>query len=403
MSATNTESFTNPRDNLPNVYSGVTEREIDFVSRFSRNWDALKEIIGISRAIRKEPGTKLISYTTSVALESGNVDAGEVIPYSKTSIVQAAQSDLTVEKYAKAVPIEDVNKYGAEIAIEKSDDAFLAELQNVVLTKFYTFLNTGTLTNNQTTFQMALSMAKGLVTNKWKAMRKTATAVVGFANVLDVYEYIGAANITVQNRFGFDYVKDFMGYATIFLMSDADIQRGRVVALPVENIDLYYVDPGDSQFAKLGLNYVVDGDTNLIGFHAQGNYSTAVGESFALMGMTLWAEYLDGIAIVDLVSASASIGSVSSSTAAYSAGSTGDTTVTISTTAVAGGKFYFKSQASSAPAAPTYLSQFDTTGWTEVKSGDHVASTNSHKYRIVEVNGSGQAIATGDGTVTAKT
>ena len=41
-----------------------------------------------------------------------------------------------------------------------------------------------------------------------------------------------------------------------------------------------------------------EGQTNLIGFHAEGNYTTAVGESFALMGMTLWAEYADAIAVV---------------------------------------------------------------------------------------------------------
>ena len=40
------------------------------------------------------------------------------------------------------------------------------------------------------------------------------------------------------------------------------------------------------------------------GFHAQGNYSTAVGESYAIMGMKLWAEYLDGIAVVTLGGAS---------------------------------------------------------------------------------------------------
>ncbi len=183
MPASNVETLTNPRDSLPNVYTGVTEREIDFVSRFSRNWEALREILGIMRPIRKAPGTKLISYTASIALESGNVDPGEVIPYSKATITQAALADLSIEKYAKAVPIEDVAKYGAEIAIEKSDDAFLAELQNNVMTRFYTFLNTGALTNNQTSFQMALSMAKGLVINKWKAMHKTATSVVGFSSL----------------------------------------------------------------------------------------------------------------------------------------------------------------------------------------------------------------------------
>jgi hypothetical protein len=68
----------------------------------------------------------------------------------------------------------------------------------------------------------------------------------------------------------------------------------------VENIVLYYVDPADSDFAKAGLVYATgNGETNLIGFHTQGNYSTAVSEAFAVMGMTLFAEYLDAIAVAD--------------------------------------------------------------------------------------------------------
>ena len=296
MPATNVETLTNPRDSLPNVYTNVPAREIDFVSRFGQNWDALRNIIGIMRPIRKNPGTQLISYTADVALESGNVGAGRVIPYSKATIVQATKADLTIEKYAKAVPIEDVNQYGAAIAIEKSDDAFLTRLQNNVLGRFYTFLNTGSLVGSATTWQAALAKAQGLVLNKFATIQKDVTAVVGFANILDFYDYLGAADITIQTQFGLNYVKDFLGYRTLFLLPATQIARGVVLATPVENIDLYYIDPADSEFAKLGLQYTVQGETNLIGFHAQGNYSTAVGESFALMGMALWAEYLDGIA-----------------------------------------------------------------------------------------------------------
>ena len=290
--------MSDPRSNLPNVYTDVTAREIDFVSRFNKNWDALRDIMGIMRPIKKAPGTRLISYTASVTLTSGSVDPGEVIPYSKSTIVQSTLSDLSIKKYAHAVPIEDVEKYGAEIAVEKSDDAFLTELQNTVLTSFYTFLNTGTLTENAETWQMALAKAKGLVLNKFNTLRKGVTNVVGFANVLDFYDYLGGASISVQTAFGLTYVKDFMGYSTLFLMSAPDIIRGRVIAVPVENIDLYYIDPSDSEFRKLGLQYTVQGETNLIGFHAQGAYHTAVGETYALMGMALWAEYLDGIAVV---------------------------------------------------------------------------------------------------------
>ena len=313
MPATYVETLTNPRDSLPNSYGvgtsgAITAREVDFVTRFTDNWTALRNILGIMRPIRKAPGTSLISYSASVALESGAVEPGEVIPYSKATITQAAKSDLSILKYAKAVPIEDVNKYGAEIAIEKSDDAFLTQLQNVVLGNFYTFLNTGSLTGSATTWQDALAKAQGEVLNKFATMQKDVTAVVGFANILDAYDYLGAADITVQTQFGLTYIKDFLGYSTLFLLPASRIARGDVIATPVENIDLYYVDPGDSEFARLGLNYTTAGETNLIGFHAQGNYSTAVGESYALMGMALWAEYLDGIAVISFGDAEGATG-----------------------------------------------------------------------------------------------
>ena len=300
MAETNVETLTNPRDSLPNVYNNVTAREQDFVSVFNLNWEALRRILGIMRPIRKAPGTTLVTYSASVALEDGNVGPGEVIPYSKATVTKTGLKDLSIKKYAKAVPIEDVEKYGAAIAIEKSDEAFRNQLQTNVLTDFYTFLNTGALTGAETTWQMALAMAKGKVIDKFQKMRKTVTNIVGFANVLDAYEYVGAADITIQTAFGVNYVENFLGYSTLFLLSDPDIARGTVIAVPTENIDLYYIDPGDSEFARLGLNYTVAGETNLIGFHAEGNYTTAVGETFALMGMTLWAEFLDGIAVIDV-------------------------------------------------------------------------------------------------------
>lgn len=280
----------------------VTVREVDFVSRFTKNWDALRTILGIMRPIKKTAGTRLVSYIASMKSEGlqggANVAEGAEIPYTEFEVEEAFKDDVVLEKYAKAVSIEAVNKYGATVAIEKTDDAFLNELQGKVLGDFYTFLKTGALTSTENSFQMALAMAKGLVVDKFNKMRMPATEIVGFANVLDVYKYLGQANITVQTAFGFQYVKDFMGYSTLFLLSEPDIPRNKVIATPVENIDLYYIDPSDSDFKKLGLDYRVDGETNLIGFHANGDYSHAVGESFALMGMKLWAEYLDGISIV---------------------------------------------------------------------------------------------------------
>ncbi len=281
----------------------VTAREIDFVSRFASNWDHLREILGIMRPIRKAPGTTLKSKYAEGTLASGTVGEGEVIPYSKFTVKEKKYAEMTIEKYSKAVSLEAIKDHGYDAAVGMTDDQFLFELQNNVVSRFYTYLNTGSLTLTESTWQRALAMAKGSVINRFKQMHRTATRIVGFVNVLDLYDYLGDANITVQSEFGFQYIKNFMGYDTVILLSDTEIARGKVIATPVENIALYYVDPGESDFARAGLTYTTDGETNLIGFHAQGNYSTAVSESFAIMGMTLFAEYLDGIAVVTVEAA----------------------------------------------------------------------------------------------------
>lgn len=278
----------------------VTAREIDFVTRFGQNWQALMEIMGIMRPIRKAPGTTLRSYTASITLEPGNVAEGDEIPFSLASVTEAHKEDVVIEKYAKAVTLEAVNQWGADIAVQKTDDAFLTQLQTNVTDAFYTFLQTGQLTGSGANFQAAVAKALGLVRNKWKTMRKDITEVVVFANILDAYDYLGSANITIQNQFGVLYVENFLG-ARIILTSE--IPSGTVMATPVENIDLYYIDPSDSEFARLGLQYRTDGVTNLIGFRAEPVYSRAMGASYALIGMKLWAEYLDGIAKVTITGA----------------------------------------------------------------------------------------------------
>lgn len=42
-------------------------------------------------------------------------------------------------------------------------------------------------------------------------MRRSATGTALWVNTLDVYKYVGAANITLQTAFGFEYMKNFLG------------------------------------------------------------------------------------------------------------------------------------------------------------------------------------------------
>lgn len=278
----------------------VTARELDFVTRFSNNWQHLMDIMGIMRPIKKQPGAVLKSKYVEGTLQNGAVAEGEEIPYSKFTVAEKVYDEMDIEKFAKAVSIEAIKEHGYDNAVQMTDDQFLYELQSNVTGRFYDYLNTGTLTSKEDTFQMALAMAKANVLNKFKTMHKAVTGVVAFANVMDVYRYLGAADISIQTEHGFTYIKNFLGYNTVFLLGDDEIAQGKVIATPVDNIVLYFVDPSESDFARAGLVYTTDGETNLIGFHTQGNYGTAVSEAFAIMGLTLFAEYIDGIAVVTI-------------------------------------------------------------------------------------------------------
>lgn len=292
----------------------ISAREVDFVTRFQDNWDALMKILGIMRPIRKAPGTKLVSYKASVdgtVAGGSTVAEGDVIPRTKIKVEPVSYADIVISKFAKEVSVEAVDKYGAEMAVEKTDTAFINALQSKILGEFYTFLATGSLTLTESTWQGALAMAKGKVIDKFAGMDKDVTEVVGFANILDAYKYLSEANITVQTAFGLNYVENFLGYRTLILLPAKYIPANKVIALPTDNIDLYYMDPSDSDYVKLGLSYTVVGDTNLIGAHAVGDYDRATGLMYAIYGMKLWAEYLDGIAVATVTPASQSGGSQS--------------------------------------------------------------------------------------------
>lgn len=279
-------------------------RELDFVSRFEQNWQALIDILGIMRPVRKEPGTKLVASKASVELQSGVVAEGDEVPLSQAKVEPVLYEDIDLEKFRKRVTAEAVNKFGAAVAVQKTDDAFLTELQANVMDRFYTFAQTGTLKGTEASFQMAVSMAVTKVKDKFKKMHLNYGNIVAFVNTVDVGRYLGSANITIQTQNGMEYFKNFLGAETIIISSE--IPEGTVIAIPADNIVLYYVDPSDGDYQELGLNYTTgNGVTNLIGIHKEGVYGRVSGDTHALMGIKLFAEYIDAIAVNTFSSAAA--------------------------------------------------------------------------------------------------
>lgn len=284
----------------------TTARIITFVSKFNDEWIGLRNLMGIMRPIRRAPGTVLKSKYAELTLQDGTVEEGGLIPFSKAEVKEKPYGTITIDKYAKSVSIEAIDAHGYDDAILRTDREFRRQLISGVQNKFYTYLQSGTLTGSAATFQMAIAKAEGLVRSKWDAMDKGLTEIVGFCNIMDAYEYLGAAQISTQTQFGMEYLENFMGMRRLFLSSK--VPAGTLLATPVDNIVMYYVDPSDSEFVRAGLSYTAYGDVpgapagaqNLVGFHIEGDYTRASSNSFAIMGVTLFAEYLDGIAKITI-------------------------------------------------------------------------------------------------------
>ena len=369
----------------------VRAREIDFVTSFGKNMQALLDAMGITRMIKKENGSVLKTKKVSGTLQDGDIAEGEEIPMSQYKVEEETFDTIKIKKYRKGVSIESIAERGYEAAVEMTDEEFKSDLQNVVLDKFYTQLKMGSLVGHETTWQMAFAMAIGKVKNKFETMKRTATGVAVWVNTLDVYKYIGAADITLQTAFGMQYIKNFLGADIVFVSSQ--IPENTVIATPLNNLIAYYVDPADTEFVKAGLEYTTDSATGFIGFHVQGNYEHAISDMFAIMGVRLFAEYLDAIAYIAVGSSDTqTLGELTVTSVAGT--ESGKTQLTVEPQlASINNVLKYKTNASAATSV-TY--GMDVKTWTKWDGVSEISATSGHHITVVECDQNYKAIRSGD-------
>lgn len=383
--------FTAPENMTGVAQIQVRAREIDFVTSFGQNMQALLDVMGIARMIRKENGSVLRVREASGVLQSGDVAEGDIVPLSQYEVTEKDFDTIKIQKYKKGVSIEAIAEKGYEAAVAMTDEEFTADLQNVVMTKFYDMLKMGSLTSHETSWQMAFAMAIGRVKNKFETMGRTATGIAVWVNTLDVYKYLGAAQITMQTAFGVNYVRNFMGADIMFISSQ--IPENTVIATPLNNIVAYYVDPSDSEFARAGLVYTTDPATGFIGFHVQGNYDRVISELNAIMGVRLFAEYLDAIAYISVGSSSTqTLGTLTVTSEEGSEAGATKITVNPQLSSI-NGVYKYKTNASAATAV-TY--GMDVKTWARWDGVSEIETTNGYHVTVVEADENFKAVRSGD-------
>lgn len=267
-------------------------REVDFVAQFAHGSLAkLIEVLGVTRKIPMQEGTTLYMYTTSGTLQSGAVPEGEVIPLSQYQRNKTAVGEMTLNKWRKATTAEAIMKSGYAEAVAATDAGLLKDIQKTVRTSFFSLLN-GTITGSTSVTGVGLQAALAAAWSQLQIKFEDDTAsAVYFVNPLDVGEYLGTANITVQEAFGMNYIENFLGLGTVILSSL--ITQGTFIATAKENIVLYFLSMGGDIGGKFGLT--VD-DLGLIGIKTDiPTENRAQLETLVMAGIDFFVEYAAGV------------------------------------------------------------------------------------------------------------
>lgn len=265
-------------------------REVDFTRRFTGSiLNKLLEALGVTRKIPMLDGTTMYLYTTTGTLQSGAVPEGEIIPLSQYQRNKTPIGEITLNKWRKAASAESILKSGYEEAVRETDAKLLQDVQTGIRTNFFTTVSgiTGTSVT-ESTLQMVLAKSWG---NLQVLFENDAVEAVHFLHPLTIAEYLGAANITIQQAFGFNYVKDFLGLGTIVMTSQVDV--GKVISTAKDNLIMYYVPITSDVMESLGCTADPSGYIGI-----KSGYPTeerAQIETLVLSGIQFLVEYAAGV------------------------------------------------------------------------------------------------------------
>ena len=267
----------------------ATARQIDFVSRFCYSTKKLMELLGVMRLIPKQAGTLLKRHTVTGTLQDGAVAEGAVIPLSLYETKDTPIGEITLNKWRKATSAEAILDKGFEQAVNETTEKMLQDVQKGIRKGIIDSL---TIASQPTVTGAGAQAALALAWGKLQGIFEDDTVeTVYFMNAEDVADYLGTAQITVQNAFGFSYVENFLGLGTVILNSQ--IPKGTFFATAKENMVGYYVPANESDLAK-AFDFTSD-ETGMIAIHEYADYDRLTADDTILSGIKIFADNTAGV------------------------------------------------------------------------------------------------------------
>lgn len=260
---------------------------IDLIENLTSNIRSLQEILGVVDMIPVSVGTQLKRYTETVGTLNKQGTEGDIIPL--TEVVQEEADPIVVgfDLYRKMTTAQAIQKSGRQRAIYDTDRAVISEIRKAVKGNFFTYLADGTGTASGDTLQAALANAWGEMEVFFADYDVTP---IYFLNPKDVAAYLGTAQITMQNAFGFTYVEAFLGLGDAIF--SPEVPEGTFYATAKENLRGALVPAN----GEVGQEFDLTSDeTGLVGITHGRVLDRGSIETLLLCGVLFFAENVAGV------------------------------------------------------------------------------------------------------------
>lgn len=269
---------------MATLENNALAQSINFVTKFESDLHNLLSILGQTDVTKVAPGTAFTVYETTGSLSAAAVAENAEIPNSGYLTGNGTVKTVTYKKYRNLTSIEKIGTLGYDLAVGKTNDAMLRDIQKYIRTQLVAAVTSGTtaVTTSTNTFQAKVAKAVGKVAELFED--ESYTPIV-FANPADAFDYLGTTNITVQTLFGISYIQNFMGIATVIL--DSNVTSGTVWATASENLNLIAADVT----AIEGLEMQTD-ETGIIAVNTSAKYENGAIQTVAYSGINAFPSFL---------------------------------------------------------------------------------------------------------------
>lgn len=260
---------------------------IDLIENLTSNIRSLQEILGVVDMIPVSVGTQLKRYTETVGTLNKQGTEGDIIPL--TEVVQEEADPIVVgfDLYRKMTTAQAIQKSGRQRAIYDTDRAVISEIRKAVKSSFFTYLADGIGAASGDTLQAALANAWGEMEVFFADYDVTP---IYFLNPKDVAAYLGTAQITMQNAFGFTYVEAFLGLGDAIF--SPEVPEGTFYATAKENLRGALVPAN----GEVGQEFDLTSDeTGLVGITHGRVLDRGSIETLLLCGVLFFAENVAGV------------------------------------------------------------------------------------------------------------